>query len=131
MLNQLKAALKVQIRKSKPVDLTNWLTIRPVSDVFGFDRGQPIDRYYIEGFLKSKGHCIKGDVLEIGDDTYTRRSGENISSSTVLLTSGEARLDVLIADLSNKDSLPSNAYDCLICTQTLNFIKNVTEVLCN
>ena len=52
----------------------------PVSRSFGFDRGQPIDRHYIEDFLRRHGSWpgysagdIRGVVMEVGDDVYTRR----------------------------------------------------------
>src|SRR5437867_11804255 len=38
----------------------------PISEVFGFDRGQPIDRYYIESFLSSYAEDVQGRVLEFG-----------------------------------------------------------------
>ena len=42
---------------------------------FGFDRGTPIDRYYIESFLSTHASDIRGHVLEVADNTYTRRFG--------------------------------------------------------
>ncbi len=33
------------------VDLGSLDRVTPVSNVWGFDRGRPADRYYIEGFL--------------------------------------------------------------------------------
>ena len=42
---------------------------------FGHDRGLPIDRHYVEGFLARYAADIQGRVLEIGDDAYSRRFG--------------------------------------------------------
>src|SRR5437762_6034977 len=47
----------------------------PVSQVWGFDRGHVIDRYYIEQFLSQHAGDIRGHVLEIAGDFYTRRFG--------------------------------------------------------
>ncbi len=44
---------------------------RPLSDDFGFSRGMPIDRHYIEAFLADHAADIRGRVLEIGDDAYS------------------------------------------------------------
>jgi hypothetical protein len=42
--------------------------LQPVSREFGYDRGLPIDRYYIERFLEAHRWDIYGRTLEIGDD---------------------------------------------------------------
>src|SRR3954466_14293166 len=47
----------------------------PLSTEFGFDRGTPIDRYYIEAFLAANAGDVRGRVLEIGDDSYSRQFG--------------------------------------------------------
>ena len=49
--------------------------LTPISRYFGFDRGLPVDRYYIERFLARNASEIAGRVLEVGDDGYTRRFG--------------------------------------------------------
>ena len=43
----------------------------PFSKEFGYDRGGPVDRYYIENFLQEQADVIQGRVLEIGDKEYT------------------------------------------------------------
>jgi len=62
MINEL---LRYLTRKKVRVVFNDLSTIKPVSTLFGFDRGTPIDRYYVEGFLKKKTDLIKGRVLEI------------------------------------------------------------------
>ena len=95
-----------------------------MSRVFGTDRGLPIDRYYIEQFLGEHGRDIRGRVLEIGDDTYTRKFGEGVSTRDVLhVTSGNERATI-VADLSGPSDLPAAQFDCVIVTQTLQFILN-------
>ena len=37
--------------------------VLPVSLKFGFDRGQPIDRYYIDGFLRRHAEDVHGHVI--------------------------------------------------------------------
>ena len=57
---------------------TRWHQLRstvPVSSVFGLDRGKPIDRYYIEKFLHQNSPSIKGVVMEIGEDVYSKQFG--------------------------------------------------------
>ena len=47
----------------------------PFSTNFGYERGGPVDRYYIENFLQKHASHIQGRVLEIGDNEYTLRFG--------------------------------------------------------
>ena len=50
--------------------------LRPISREWGLDRGLPVDRYYVEAFLARHGEEIRGRILEIGDDSYTRSLSE-------------------------------------------------------
>ena len=63
-------ALKYLTRKKVKIVFNDLSTVKPLSDVFGLDRGTPIDRYYVENFLKTRSGLIKGRVLEIGDSIY-------------------------------------------------------------
>ena len=47
----------------------------PISQDFNYDRGSPIERYYIEQFLMQQVGQIQGRVLEIGDRQYILRFG--------------------------------------------------------
>jgi hypothetical protein len=60
---------------SKRIRFGSFRRTQPVSQQFGFDRGLPIDRYYIESFLAAHSSDICGHVLEIGDDAYSKRFG--------------------------------------------------------
>jgi SAM-dependent methyltransferase len=104
--------------------------LAPVSRAFALDRGQPIDRYYIERFLSAHASDIRGRVLEIGDDTYSRVYGGNgVSRSDVLhLTPGNPRATI-VADLSRADPIESGTFDCIILTQTLQMIYEVRDAL--
>jgi SAM-dependent methyltransferase len=100
--------------------------VRPISNDFGFRRGIPIDRHYIEGFLAAHAADIRGRVLEIADDTYTRRfGGPAVMRSDVLhAVPGNPRA-TLVGDLATGEGVPEAAFDCIICTQTLLCIYDV------
>ena len=51
-----------------------FLPLQPVSREFGADRGQPLDRYYIEQFLSTYQADIRGDVLEVEESLYMSRN---------------------------------------------------------
>src|SRR5438477_8982150 len=100
--------------------------VRPASRQFGFDRGQPIDRYYIEKFLSKHAGDIHGHVLEIADDNYTRQfGGSRVVKSDVLHARKDNPRATIIADLSAADGIPSGMFDCVVLTQTLQFIYDV------
>jgi FkbM family methyltransferase len=103
---------------------------QPISQIFGLDRGTPIDRYYIEKFLDQNRTYIHGRVLEIGDNTYTQKYGINVNQSEVLnaIPSPNA---TIVGDLASGKHIPEVAFDCIILTQTLLCIYNVKSALKN
>ena len=100
--------------------------VTPISRQFGFDRGLPVDRYYIERFLGRHASLVAGRVLEIGDDSYTRRFGASrVTRRDVLhVHSGNPRA-TFVGDLTDASVLPEAAFDCIILTQTLQLIYDV------
>jgi len=104
--------------------------VEPISRDWGLDRGLPIDRYYIEGFLARNSVDIQGRVLEIGDDTYTRRfGGAQVTKSDVLHVEEGNPLATIIADLTCAEHVPSDTFDCIIFAQTLHLIYDVRATL--
>ena len=100
--------------------------LSPISATFGFERGQPIDRYYIENFLARHAHDVWGRVLEIRGNAYTRRfGGQRVEVSDVLDVAEDNRQATIHADLTRADHVPSDAFDCIILTQTLHFVYDV------
>jgi len=95
----------------------------PLCPDFGYSRGTPIDRLYIEHFLDEHAADIRGRVIEVGDDTYSRRfGGEKVSRQDVLHLHDSALEATVTGDLTKPDTLPSGAFDCIILTQTLQLI---------
>jgi glycosyltransferase involved in cell wall biosynthesis len=104
----------------------NLRRITPISRDFGFDRGQPIDRYYIEQFLQRYAVDVQGQVLEIGDDAYTNQfGGDRVRISDVLHVDNSNPAATIVGDLATADHIPSDTFDCVIMTQTLQFIYDV------
>lgn len=100
------------------------LPLDPLSDHYGLDRGTPLDRRYIKAFLAGHHEAISGSVLEVQDDTYTTTFGaDRVSTSTVVDIDDANPLATLIADLCESASLPADAYDCVILTQTLHLLR--------
>lgn len=104
-------------------------SVEPASQIFGLDRGIPIDRYYIEDFLNIHSDDIKGRALEIAESTYSRKFGKNAREFYVLHFDKSNTDATIVGDLSKPETLPENYCDTFICTQTLNFIYNVKEAI--
>ncbi len=102
----------------------------PFSKQFGYDRGGPIDRYYIEKFLQKESYTIKGNVLEIGDNEYTLKfGGERVDKSDVLHIDQTNKNATYWGDLSNAPHLPNDTFDCVILTQTLHLIYDFESAI--
>ncbi|AFY87865.1 glycosyltransferase [Chroococcidiopsis thermalis] len=150
---QAKTVLKSAGRRVLPRDLLYWLKfqkrfrgtshlggvrfgnlrrLKPVSQNFGFNRGLPIDRYYIEKFLASHADAIRGHVLEVSENKYTLKFGsDRVSKSDILHVTQDNLAATIVADLTccDENSVPSNTFDCIIITQTLPFIYDVRAAI--
>lgn len=104
----------------------------PVSRTFGFDRGQPIDRYYIERFLQGNQEDIRGRVLEIGDREYTGKfGGVRVTRSDVLYAEAGNPHATMVGDLATGEGMLDDSFDCMILTQTLPFIYDMKGAIGN
>ncbi len=121
--------IKSITRKTSPVKWYDLRNKQPVSKQFGFHRGTSVDRFYIEEFLKTNQSFISGNVLEISDNTYSRKFGNNISSFEILHYDASNKKATIIGDLTKLETLPENNIDCFICTQTLNFIYDFKKAI--
>jgi SAM-dependent methyltransferase len=104
--------------------------LQPVDACFGGSRGKPIDRHYIEAFLTHFADDVHGRVLEVGGDDYTRRfGGTRVVQSSVLQVAVTERPADFIADLADGAGLPDAAFDCFICTQTLQYVFDLRAAI--
>lgn len=104
--------------------------LKPISSDYGSSRGLEIDRYYIENFLGEYAGDIHGRVLEIKHNTYTKRYGQNRVTKSDILHPVEGNPDAtIVADLTNAAHLPSDCYDAIIFTQTLQVIYDIRTVI--
>lgn len=102
----------------------------PFSREFGFDRGTPVDRFYIEWFLSCCEADIRGRVLEIGDNSYTKRFGGNrVTHSDVLHVQEGNPQATFIGDLTSAEHIPSDVFDCIILMQTLHLIYDMKAAM--
>lgn len=106
--------------------------LEPVSRKFGYDLGTPIDRYYIESFLKQNMSNIYGRVLEVADSNYSEKFGsQHVTQLDVLAREKINKTITIVGDLETGEGLPQKAFDCIILTQTLNVIYHTRAAIEN
>jgi SAM-dependent methyltransferase len=118
------------IRRAGPIELGKLDRTEPISENFGYIRGKPIDRYYIDSFLSQNMNFIHGRVLEVSNNTYTKKfGGTKVEQSDILhATEGNSRATI-ISDLTKANNIPSDTFDCIILTQTLQFIYDTRSAV--
>jgi hypothetical protein len=112
-----------------------WGTLRrtePFSVHYGYRRGDPVDRRYIEHFLERHRALIRGRVMEVGSAQYTRAlGGAAVSESEVVDVDRSNAEATLVADLAAPHSLAPDRYDCIILVHTLQYLADTTAGLAN
>ena len=112
--------------RRKSVRFGDLRRLHPISPNFGYDRGKPVDRRYIESFLSDNAGHIKGRVLEVADNAYTMRyGGARVVTSDVLDIDERNPRATLVGDLAEGHNFPTEAFDCIVLTQTLQFVFDV------
>ncbi len=102
---------------------------RPFSETFGFERGTPVDRYYLHRFLERRAACIHGDVLEIQLPAYSRRYGHDLKCVHGVDINAQVRPDY-VCDLAHCGNvIPDEAYDCFLLPNTLHHLKDLDACL--
>jgi len=116
-----------------PVGMVRFGSLRrraPISEEFGFDRGNPVDRVYIEDFLLRHRADVRGHVLEIKEDLYASKlGGHSVERVDILDIDPSNPHATVIADLAEAASIPADSYDAIICTQTLSLIYEVRSAV--
>lgn len=107
----------------------NLRRVRPFSENFGFERGTPVDRYYLMKFLDKHRHYITGRVLEIQLPDYTQRYGHGVvEMHTVDIN--PAFGSTYVCDLAHSDGvIPSDYYDCFLLPNTLCVLRDIDGCL--
>lgn len=125
--NQVPPPVRRRIRQrlqrlTRPAWLHALHPAAPLSAHWGHDRGTPLDRYYVEAFLEEHRADLRGHGLEVKDSTYLDRFGSGLTRVDVLDIDASNARATLVADLAAAETLPANEFDCIVLTQTLQFV---------
>ncbi len=112
----------VDWRRRRPPDLGDLRRVTPIDPNWGFERGTPIDRVYVERFVGGHASDIRGRVLEIAAPDYTTRFGSGVERVDVLMAREGNPQATIVADLADAPQIPDETFDCAIVTQTLQFV---------
>ena len=127
-LSPLRAAY-VDWRKRRPPALGDLRRVTPIDPNWGFERGTPIDRVYVEHFVGAHAADIRGRVLEIAAPDYTSRFGQGVTAVDVLMAEEGNPQATIVADLTHAPHISDDTFDCAIVTQTLQFVYDVGAAL--
>ena len=118
---------KLLRRIMKPAALYFWgRGASPLSVYYGLDRGESIDRFYIENFLEQNQQCIKGVCFELLNNNYTVKYGKDKVVRSDVLDIDETNMSAtIIDDLRHLKKVADNFYDCIVLTQVFQFIDDV------
>lgn len=128
---EFKKIVRKLFAKINPyIKLISDMPCRPVSKRFGQERGTAIDRFYIEKFLTDHRKDIKGTVMEIAEKRYIKIFPEDISEAVILHVNGWGE-NAIKGNLATGEGIIENSVDCMICTQTIQFIYDIHSVIKN
>jgi SAM-dependent methyltransferase len=116
-------------RRSRPPKLGDLRRLTPIDPNWGFERGTPVDRVYVERFIGSHAGDIRGRVLEIAAPDYTSRFGSGVERVDVLMAKEGNPEATIVGDLTHVPQIPTGSFDCAIVTQTLQFVYDVRAAL--
>lgn len=103
------------LRRTEP--LTRW----------GYDRGTPVDRWYIDRYLQENRQLVHGRVLEVKADHYASRLGAaEVEVVDIDVTNPRA---TVLGDLCQEATLQRARYDAAIVTQTLQLVADPEAAL--
>jgi hypothetical protein len=110
----------------------NLRRLEPFSSYYGFDRGTPVDRFYIERFLADRAQDIRGDVLEVGHARYARMFPGCAPVRVEIVDNDANNAEAsIVADLAELHTLPSTRFNCFILTQTLQLVSDLDRAVQN
>ena len=102
-----------------------------ISEDWGYRRGTPIGRFYINKFLTTYHHIIVGDIMEVGDSSYSMKYSVKSKVKSYTAIHVEGAEGCRKANLETGEGLYSEEFDTMIITQTLAYIYDLKSVVEN
>lgn len=106
----------------------NLRRVTPLSTHYGFDRGTPIDRYYVDRFFTERRQLVAGRALEIQTTDHIRRYGSGVTAADTLDIDASFH-PTYCCDLAKAGIVPTGGYDCFLLPNTLCFLRDLDGAL--
>lgn len=121
----------IKYKISADIDKVIALPDFAIDEDWGYRRGTPIGRVYIDKFLEKYKQHIRGDIMEVAETTYSERFSvkEDTSSYTAIHIDGAD--GCRRANLETAEGLIEDEFDTMIITQTLAYIYDLKAVVKN
>lgn len=114
------------------IEWGDWRRAEPFSEQFGFSRGTPIDRYYLDRFVDRIRSRVSGDTIEVGVRT-ARDSAcmfPGVTSYRTIDIEPRRSPDV-IGDVQDGSLLPPSSLDSIILFNVLEHCVEPATVIAN
>lgn len=113
------------------IEIIKNLPAKSISRDWGYRRGTPIGRKYIECFLETNRQFIRGDILEVAETTYSEQFSDqtNVHSMTAIHVNDVEGCRK--ANLETGEGLGIEEFDTMIITQTLAYIYDLKAAVHN
>jgi len=123
-------ALRRRARRTLRTRRSLGRSLEPLSRAWGYDRGTPVDRHYIDAFLEAHRADVRGRVLDIGDDAAARRfASRELTQVDVLHFDPEHPGVTVVGDLESGSGIPHGVFDCVLLIETLNVLWDVRRAV--
>lgn len=128
-------ALTVRLRTiARRYPIPRWGNMRrvtPFSNYFGFERGTPVDRFYVAAFFTAHRSEITGRVLEIQSTDHIERFGVGVTTAHSI-DINPAFKPTFCCDLAQAQNvIASESYDCFLLPNTLAHVRDLEPALQN
>jgi SAM-dependent methyltransferase len=99
----------------------------PICSNFGWSRGTPVGRYYVDRYVSEHAAQLGGSVLEFGDKRYSDCFGSPVKHHVIDVVPGPA-VD-FVCDIHDVSALPQRYFDVIVCTQVLEHVARPVNAL--
>lgn len=104
----------------------------PFCSDYGYSRGTPIDRYYLERFIAEIRDEVVGDTLEIGGRRQNQKLyGFNHPASYLTMDVIPHQDVEVVADVHNADAFPAGSFDTVVFLNVLEHCENPSLAVAN
>lgn len=104
--------------------------VAPLSERWGWDRGKPLHRWYVDRFLARFSADVRGRCLEFNDALYCQHyGGARVTDQQVVHIDASNALATIVADLAGPNDVPSDRFDCIVCTHVLHVVRDPPRMI--